>query len=209
MRNAGITILFCSHSLYTVTSFCDRAIWLKDGLIENIGNARDVVFAYEEYLRMKESPKGAAKETGMPVTHSKKVAEIKEIRLFSDNKEINGNLPYSSSLSIMIGFEVFESKPVQVGFAIDRRDGLNIFADSMIRNSLDPISQTGSFDVKISIPEIQLLEGYYRVIIFLLDDTGICVYDQKRTDEFVIETKDKEWGICYIPHHWEIKPNVT
>lgn len=40
------TLLFVSHDTTTVVNLCDRAIWLKNGKLQKIGNARDVSEAY-------------------------------------------------------------------------------------------------------------------------------------------------------------------
>lgn len=42
------TMLFVSHDGGAVTSFCDRAVWLEQGRIERIGDARTVMEAYLE-----------------------------------------------------------------------------------------------------------------------------------------------------------------
>jgi len=39
----GRTVLFCSHSMYLVASFCERAIWLANGLVRASGPSRDGV----------------------------------------------------------------------------------------------------------------------------------------------------------------------
>jgi lipopolysaccharide transport system ATP-binding protein len=47
----GATVLFVSHGLGVVEQLCDRAIWLKDARIKEIGNASKVCMSYEKYLR--------------------------------------------------------------------------------------------------------------------------------------------------------------
>lgn len=41
------TIVFVSHALAQVKSFCDRALWLEQGEVRALGPAEDVVAAYE------------------------------------------------------------------------------------------------------------------------------------------------------------------
>jgi ABC-type polysaccharide/polyol phosphate transport system ATPase subunit len=48
MREAGKTIVFVSHDLDAVARFCDRALLLRDGRVEAIGSAREVVESYRE-----------------------------------------------------------------------------------------------------------------------------------------------------------------
>ncbi|MEZ5361637.1 MAG: ATP-binding cassette domain-containing protein [Bryobacterales bacterium] len=46
----GVTVLFISHSLYYVSSFCDRAILLNRGRLERSSSTRDVI-AYQMIMR--------------------------------------------------------------------------------------------------------------------------------------------------------------
>ena len=41
------TVVLVSHQAGTIKSLCDRAIWIEDGYIVSIGNAKEVVNAYE------------------------------------------------------------------------------------------------------------------------------------------------------------------
>ena len=45
LAKAG-TIVFVSHALVNVAEFCDRAAWLSNGKIVNVGPAEDVVEQY-------------------------------------------------------------------------------------------------------------------------------------------------------------------
>jgi len=51
LKTQGTTVLFCSHSMYQVESFCDRALWLDRGQVQMEGPAADVVAAYTDSLR--------------------------------------------------------------------------------------------------------------------------------------------------------------
>lgn len=46
--NSGATVLFVSHSTYTIMELCDQAIWIENQQIREIGPARDVAKAYEK-----------------------------------------------------------------------------------------------------------------------------------------------------------------
>lgn len=57
LRERGVTILFVSHSLSTVRSFCDSAIYLDHGVIVGTGAASDICRQYElDCMREKFSP---------------------------------------------------------------------------------------------------------------------------------------------------------
>lgn len=50
MRDAGKTILFCSHALYQVEALCSRAIWLEAGEVVESGSPDVVVTNYQSFL---------------------------------------------------------------------------------------------------------------------------------------------------------------
>jgi ABC-type multidrug transport system ATPase subunit len=48
----GGTLLFCSHAMYYVSAFCQRALWLRNGRVEALGPV-DVVRDYEDFLSVR------------------------------------------------------------------------------------------------------------------------------------------------------------
>jgi lipopolysaccharide transport system ATP-binding protein len=50
LRDAGTTILFCSHSMYQIESLCSRALWLDHGRARQFGRPAVVATAYQEHL---------------------------------------------------------------------------------------------------------------------------------------------------------------
>lgn len=50
LRERGVTILFCSHSMYHIESICDQALWLEQGRVRMLGEPGMVTRAYTEHL---------------------------------------------------------------------------------------------------------------------------------------------------------------
>lgn len=48
LKKQGKTMVFVTHSMGTVKKLCNRAIWLKDGLIKMDGDTEKVV---DEYIK--------------------------------------------------------------------------------------------------------------------------------------------------------------
>ena len=44
---SGATVFFVSHSSYIIAELCDQAIWIDEGRVKSVGNAKNVVKAYE------------------------------------------------------------------------------------------------------------------------------------------------------------------
>lgn len=201
LRKNGITILFCSHSLYTVSTFCDRAIWLKEGRIQSIGDTNGVISGYEDYLREKEKVRNPEVPVLTTLTE-RKVARVKDIRLVADGKPVETSIQHLSDLEVIIDFDIFEDVDVYAGFGLDRNDGVVCYADVMHRNGINAFRGPGSESLRIVFRNLPLLGGAYKVIVFLLDETGICVFDRKESDIFKVDTLEKEWGVCYLEHEW-------
>lgn len=202
LRKKGVTILFCSHSLYTVSTFCDRALWLKDGRIQSIGDTKEVIAKYEDYLREKEP----AANTGTTVLNppaEKKVAQVKSVRIAVNGMPVESSIRHLSDVEVFVDFEIFGETHVYVGFAVDRNDGLCCYADGMQRQGMKPFQGPGNKTLTILFKSFPLLGGAYKFVIFLLDETGICIYDRQDSDMVKIDTIEKEWGVCSLPHEWK------
>ncbi len=63
IKAAGTTIVIVSHSLGQIEQICDRAIWIKEGLIEKEGAPRDVIPHYMSWIMGKDD----ATLSGSPV----------------------------------------------------------------------------------------------------------------------------------------------
>ena len=50
-RKQGKTILFVSHSLFTVKAFCTKALWINEGKVMEYGELGPVILAYEDFLK--------------------------------------------------------------------------------------------------------------------------------------------------------------
>jgi lipopolysaccharide transport system ATP-binding protein len=198
LKRKGITILFCSHSLYTIVNFCDRAIWLKEGRMEAIGPAKETVDRYEEYLRLK-SPEAKSP----PQDAGARVAGVKGISLSSNGKPVEDGIEHMAELNVMVEFEVSEEKDIYAGFAIDRSDGLLVSASSMVMEGIKPFRGPGVFGITLNFPSLPLATGKYKVVIFLLDETGICIYDRAESGLFGIKAETAKFGICHMAHKWE------
>lgn len=47
LMGSGVTVLFVSHSINQMKTMCDRALWLEDGKIREMGPAEDVCNLYQ------------------------------------------------------------------------------------------------------------------------------------------------------------------
>jgi lipopolysaccharide transport system ATP-binding protein len=202
LKKNGITLLYCSHSLYTVANFCDRVMWLKEGRSQSIGETKEVISMYEDYLREKERIESSEKSV-VSTAVEKKMAQVKDVRLMENGKPVELQVQHLSDLEVIVDFEILEDTDVYVGFAVDRNDGLCCYADSMHKQGLKPFHGPGRERIAILFKNLPLLRGAYKFVIFLLDGTGICLYDRVESPIVKVTTAEKEWGVCYMDHEWK------
>ncbi|BDF59465.1 teichoic acid ABC transporter ATP-binding protein [Christensenellaceae bacterium] len=72
-REKGVTIIFVSHDIHSIKKFCNRTIWLKDGMIQSQGETAVVTDAYLDYLKVE-----AAGELGQEIVSPVSEESIQE-----------------------------------------------------------------------------------------------------------------------------------
>ena len=55
LKEKGTTILFVSHATEQVKRFCDKAVWIKDGIVHMQGEVSQIVDLYENYMKYGDS----------------------------------------------------------------------------------------------------------------------------------------------------------
>lgn len=92
MRDAGKTILFCSHSLYQVEALCTQAIWLEQGQVRASGKPELIVPEYQGFLDQLEN-KGAEPTAAVLVSESQtEDGQSEEIQVDVESEENATNL---------------------------------------------------------------------------------------------------------------------
>jgi len=194
VRNGG-TILFCSHAMYYVSAFCNRALWLRGGRIEALGPVERVVASYENYLlKRKTEEEPVAEETGISP------GKLRDIRLLTGSVYAHG-----SELALEISWTSEDPDlSFHVGVGINRADEVEVASFLSRDAGRKPWSGKNSYHCRLVIPEIPLLKGVFKIYVFLLAQDCLHVYDTRIIpDAFKIEKEDYVFGLFSIPHRWE------
>ncbi|EIJ43153.1 ABC-type polysaccharide/polyol phosphate transport system, ATPase component [Beggiatoa alba B18LD] len=213
-KQAGKTILFCSHSMYQIEAICDRVIWLEHGQIKMDGVPSSVVSAYTESLSQNTNAQLQANTTPVentPVVASSQIVEgtakIKEVSVtvdgmtdkkldvFSLRSELCITVKFSSDISLpspTVGILIINADGRFITSAGTQHDGLPIQRDS-----------NGIATVRVTFPKLALLKGEYWVDIFLLCENAIHVYDHASTVATLnVRQKGLEQGVVSLPRQW-------
>jgi homopolymeric O-antigen transport system ATP-binding protein len=185
IRDGGATILFCSHSMHHIMQFCDRALWLKAGRVEQLGGAEEVVNRYvAESL-------GQEKKTGFTTAEAESfrspgaTSTVLGLELLTPTKLRRGE-----RIELHIEVVIEQEGDYVFGAALDRVDNqVRMVAETGLENGIPPWHlEPGRYRVAMSIGTLCLRAGRYLVYAGLLDGSLLQVEDY-RTREVEIQDR--------------------
>jgi ABC-type polysaccharide/polyol phosphate transport system ATPase subunit len=200
----GGTLLFCSHAMYYVSSFCQRALWLKGGRMEALGPVSDVIREYENFLVAKSAaavPEEAAQEAG-PAAPSHRPARIAAVRLAEADTLYSHGQPWE----LEIEWETEDPRlEFHVGVGMNRSDELEVCSFATHVDGLPARTGECRYTARLRIPELPLVKGEFTVYVFLLDGAGLHVYDQRRIPRaFTVHSSPYAFGLIRTDHAWDL-----
>ena len=205
IHEQGTTILFCSHSMYHVTTFCEQALWLDRGRVAQIGPAKEVVDAYEEHLLVRDKRRIGPQPTDKGLEPLSKVGRVAVIRLQGQVPE--GPLELTPGASLDVEIDIETAKPDErfhVALAVDTLDGRCLLGVSTTWDECRPLEGQNAYTVKLSVPELPVASGSFNISAFLLDESGLHVHDQAVLTQ-AIRVDAPAWtpSLLAVPHDWE------
>lgn len=219
MRDAGKTILFCSHSLFQIESLCTRAIWIDQGQIMMDGESAKIVSAYQTFLDQKtnaalDMPFGHANAPIADKAHPLESAHLNKVALRINDMETQHATLMSgeSILMIIISFSSDPSLPCpNVAITLQTKDG-RIVTSSATWEDQFTIERTfsGNAQVYLKFDPIPLLKGEYLLNAYLLCERGLHLYDSAEgAASLEVKQASRLQGYFSIPHKWENKTIAT
>ncbi len=217
MRDAGKTILFCSHSLFQVESLCSRAIWINQGKIILDGESAQVVSAYQAFLDQsmvdtKIHTASIINDSALsPSSDAQFVmgsARLKSIKIWIDGENHQETVIISNQSNLVIQV-IFSSDPAlphpNVAITLHATDGRIITsAATWEDNTIPQRKADGSGEICLRINQLPLLKGEYLVSAHLLCERGLYIYDSANDIATLsVQQKGRLQGYFLITHTWE------
>ncbi|MGV8712841.1 MAG: ABC transporter ATP-binding protein [Nitrosomonas sp.] len=214
MRDAGKTILFCSHSLFQVESLCTRAIWVHQGQIVLDGESAQVVTAYQAFLDKNTTdaiPEAPLAQFNIPASESRPIsgsAHLDKIRLRIDDSDTTESALTSgeSVVNVEISFASDPELPCPtVALTLQTKDGRIITSAATWEDDfLVQRTANGFGRVCLTLDRLPLLKGEYAVSAYLLCERGLHIYDSaEHVSVLQVKQKGRLQGFFSIPHRWE------
>lgn len=195
IKQKGHTIIFCSHNTYQIGMFCEKTIWLKQGMIEKYGDTLQILAAYEAYqLKKREQANchqvqahAPVRITALEIINVIPIARGDDLRLRIRTEAVSDIVPFHVTVSLKFGTD------------------FGVYATGTYFAGKPPILGRQR-EIILTYPKVPLLGGYYWFHVRVFDDQGMIIYDEKSLldPELEVRKESSELGFCYLDHDWEI-----
>ncbi|MDY0185777.1 MAG: ABC transporter ATP-binding protein [Desulfuromonadaceae bacterium] len=205
LKKRGATILFCSHSMYHLEAFCDRAVWLEQGQMQMLDSAQRVTAAYQATL-----------DTGTARAISGNLPELDQsrgriLRTYADADGNTGTalrvVSMESRLAVTVEFQVDPALPAPgVLLGLANSAGITISSVSSVDDGVETRTDpTGKGQVTIVFPAVPLRKGEYYISSILACEQALHVYDiAEHCLTIQVTQNDPGQGFVTLPHMWEV-----
>lgn len=165
-RKQGKTILFVSHSLFTVKAFCTKGVWINEGKVMERGDLGPVVLAYEEFLKQERMRIREEHEQEHPEEHiaveKRDILEMKNFRMF--NAAAKGTTAFDYGEDVFFEFDYYVKRPIDrltFAYTLTTSEGYEIY----MSDKQDPAnrlnSEVGQHHLKVRLKNTNLMPGSY------------------------------------------------
>ena len=200
----GRTVIFVSHQMATVTTLCQRAIWLINGKVHQEGNADWITSKYLIHGSELSGDLTIETHNQDPRFHFKRITllnlEDKCTSVFDVKEPIKIRLEYFV-FKLVKGLEltirIYNSGGIPI-FSVNRSSSLEgeIKEGSYMAEICLPakflVSDTYTIDVGAHIPNVEILSNYQSLISFEIEETGSDMALYKGTG-FGVVMVDLDW----------------
>lgn len=165
-RREGKTIIFVSHSLFTVKAFCTRGLWLDGGKVRASGDLGDVVMRYEDFLRTEKARqvKGGRAEKAEPPSAKRDIVATRGFRML--NGAGGETREFTAGEDIVFEFDYEVKRPMAkltFCFTVRNAELIEVFMSDKRSETNVVNSAVGKHTVRVRLPEPRLLGGTYHL----------------------------------------------
>lgn len=208
-----MTVLFVSHSLPSIRNFCDKAIWLMDGTVEQNGSAIKITQEYEKFY-----DKTMKKNSLMPDSIDDVFEYVTKIDLMNSNHKAiiesiildKEEIITDDDISFTLKIKSIDKKLKLVcGLILYNQEKKLISLFSILRDGFYLTGKT-EYIINLKIPQCDLLKGEYFISASLTDDQAMAIYDiQDYCMKFNVSNRRNSHnglpvaeGLVRLKHEW-------
>ncbi len=190
LHRNGATIVFISHSMWTVQTFCNRALLLRHGQVEASGSPEEVIDIYRQYEREDllavNAPKQVIEEIEIDAVPETTLVKIDILNVYAQAQQA---FEFHDRLIVRAHYHAPRRIEAPVFFIrLTRADGLVCCA---INNRNAPVSNAAWIEndgfFEATIGPLPLVPDIYSVEVLIVDRTEPVVYAHRSGETFRIK----------------------
>jgi lipopolysaccharide transport system ATP-binding protein len=195
LRDSGAAVVFVSHNMWSVSTFCRRALLLRAGQIEAEGMPDEVIEVYQRHERedllarssmISVSDDAARSPNGLPERPSGTL--ITKVELLNQDGQPEKSFDAKDQLLVRVHF-IAPKRLETAAFVIQirRADGLSCCALASDEGSVVHSSIYGQGTIEALIGPLQLVPDLYTVEIHIIDSRKPLFYARSSRETFRIK----------------------
>ena len=211
LKDAGKTILFCSHSMYQVEALCSRVLWIEAGVMRMQGPAAEVTSAYAASLE----PAGLVEPALLLLKKDQKPqapqgsGRILRVSAMADGVTGNAVTLRSgvSDLTLAVDFVIDPALPVPgLAFGFSDSAGRTVSSAISVNDGVRlRVDAQGYGQARLVLARIPLLKGRYDVTTILTTEDGVHPYELVMNSLVLDVTQQGlEQGVVALAHEWQL-----
>ena len=233
LKASGLTIVIVSHDTGTIERFCNKAVWINDGMVVKKGNAPAVVDAYLNYMNGKKVEQLIKQEEKTTADNVDKEQE-KTSTIVGDGGEENEEIDYSANrfglkkieiekavirndkgektsvlkarkdCSIEIFYKVnMALKEYVFGIGIYTLDGVCLYGCNTQLDRMRISHNSMNGRISCEIEDLPLLTGKYILNVAIVDVNGVPMDFYRDYCHFDVVSEERNVGYVSLKHAWK------
>lgn len=197
LRSEGKTIVFVTHDLASVRSFCDRVLYIKRGKQMGVGKVNEMV---DKYIYDYQGPISSDEDIDEAKRKGNKKIEIKSVKIVDKFGEESENFVSGDKMEIKVKYAKTEGLIAPV-FGIkfyDDRDNYCFATNTGIRK-IDTSGLSNEGEISLLIEKLPFLSGKYSLTLAFVSEDFTEIYDWiEKASFFDVQNKTNNEGVFNI-----------
>jgi ABC-2 type transport system ATP-binding protein len=211
MRRTGRTVVLVTHALETVRELCDRAVFLREGGVADVGPATSVV---DTYLR--DVGDTSKREAGLSLAgqrYGTREVELTRVELCGADGRPGSPILAGGPMTVRMHWRV-NTPVIDPLFHVDifaRDSGVHVVGTTSAIGGVHVERLEGEGVAELRVDDLLLVPGEYLISLAVQDPAGSRDYDHyDRTHGFTVQPGAplERHGLVRLPARWELTQTV-
>ncbi|MCM1118660.1 MAG: ABC transporter ATP-binding protein [bacterium] len=220
IKGEGTTIVLVSHSGGQIESICDKVVWLDNGMVKEIGNAKEINARYNNWMEERRLEKVRALQrekkgeseldnvaevfNKLTIRHGNGKIRFTKVWLEDDEGKQQEILGIGNNFRIKAEYNSDIPNPaVIMSVAITRQDGVLCYATNNVNAGKAFLQLGENGTVTVTVRDCKLLSGTYMINVAFVSSEGEIYDDLQRVLFFSVDSPSHEQGICRLECEWQ------